>query len=96
MSNNENTIVRVQKNKKSPYVMIDKTGLEDSRLSFKAKGILAYCLSRSDDWKIIVSDLVNRSADGKSAIYSGIDELQKYGYITERRINKWKTIYKTF
>ena len=40
-SKNDKTIIRVAKNKDNPYVMMNKAGLNDSRLSFKAKGILA-------------------------------------------------------
>lgn len=31
------------------FVMMDKTFLEDTRLSFKAKGILAYLLNKPDN-----------------------------------------------
>ena len=38
-------VIRVRK-RPNNFVMIDKTFLEDDRLSFKAKGILAYLLSK--------------------------------------------------
>ncbi len=43
------TIVRVNK-RSNPYVVIDKTALNDDRLSWKAKGVLCYLLSLPDDW----------------------------------------------
>ncbi len=70
-----NEIIRVKKCQNN-FVMMDKTFLEDTRLSFKAKGILAYLLSKPDNWKVIVGNLVNSSTDGKKAIYSGLKELK--------------------
>ena len=72
-------IIRV---KKCPgnFVTMNKSFLEDSRLSFKAKGILAYLLSKPDNWKVIVGNVVNACNDGKSSIYAGLKELKKYGY----------------
>ncbi len=43
-----NEIIRVKKCQNN-FVMMDKTFLEDTRLSFKAKGILAYLLSKPDN-----------------------------------------------
>jgi len=85
-NNNDKMIIRVAKNKDNPYVMMNKTGLNDPRLSFKAKGILAYLLSKPDDWKVMVEELINSSADGKRAVYSGLKELETYGYIKRKRV----------
>jgi hypothetical protein len=77
----DKTIIRVQKNKENPYVMLNKTFIEDERLSWKAKGLMTYFLSKPDDWKIMMCDLVKRSVDGRVSVASGINELIKYGYI---------------
>lgn len=61
---------------------MNKTGLNDPRLSFKAKGILAYLLSKPDHWQTRVSDLANHAADGKDAVKSGLRELKSHGYVT--------------
>lgn len=89
-----NEIIRIQK-KRNNYVIIDKTFLEDSRLSFKAKGILAYLLSKPDEWKVIVKDLMNHSGDGRNSVYSGLKELQKFGYYEKKpvRDQKGKIVY---
>jgi len=95
----QNEIIRIQK-KRNNFVMLDKGFLEDSRLSFKAKGILAYLLSKPDGWKVIVKDLINHSADGKKAIYSGLRELKAYGYYkkvpvrdeSNRVISHWESV----
>lgn len=80
-----NEVIRVKK-RPSRYVMIDKTFLEDDRLSFKAKGILAYLLSKPDNWKVIVGDLVKRSKDGRDSVYTGLKELKECGYYEKNPI----------
>ena len=74
-----NEVIRVQK-RPSNFVMMDKSFLEDIRLSYKAKGILAYLLSKPDNWKVIVGNLVNYSTDGKASVYAGLKELKECGY----------------
>jgi len=75
-------IIRVAKNPDNPFVMMDKRPINDDRLSWKAKGLLAYFLSKPDDWQIHVNDLIKRSTDGAAAVRSGLDELQEYGYLS--------------
>lgn len=73
-------IVRIDK-RDNPYVQIDNTVLEDSRISFKAKGILAYLLSKPPNWTVRIEDLVKHSGgDGPKSIRSGLKELEKFGY----------------
>lgn len=72
-------IIKVEKYD-TPFVQIDKRPLEDPHISWKAKGILAYLLSRPNDWQVRLQDLANRSADGVYAIRSGLAELENVGY----------------
>lgn len=83
--NEQNTIIRTNK-RENPYVMIDKFGLNDDRLSWKAKGLLAYLLSKPDDWKIYERELIKRSTDGRDAVRTGLRELEKYGYMSRRQL----------
>ncbi len=96
-----NEIIRVRRCPNN-FVTMDKTFLEDTRLSFKAKGILAYLLSKPDNWKVIVGNLVNYAVDGKASVYAGLKELKECGYYQKvpirdekgRRILRWEsTIY---
>ena len=96
-----NEVIRVKK-RPSNFVMMDKTFLEDDRLSYKAKGLLAYLLSKPDDWKVIVGNLVNSSKDGKASVYAGLKELKECGYYEKvpvrneqgTRIIRWEsTVY---
>jgi hypothetical protein len=79
------TIVRVAKNRDHPYVMLDRRLAEDPSLSWKAKGLMAYMLSRPDDWQIRVTDLVRRSPGGECAVRSGLRELEQHGYIVRKQ-----------
>lgn len=80
------TMVRVNK-RENPYLMVDKTGLNDVRLSWKAKGILCYLLSLPDDWQVYVSELKNHASDGRDSTATAIKELLKFGYCF-RKINR--------
>lgn len=62
------------------FVQIHKTALNDPKLSFKAKGILAYLMSKPDVWTVRIKDLCNNSHDGPESIRNGLKELQKHGY----------------
>ena len=77
-------IIRVLK-RDNPYVIMDKTGLDDPRLSFRAKGILAYLLSRPDNWTPNRDQLSSVSREGVAAIRTGMKELTDAGYFERKR-----------
>ena len=94
------TIFKINK-RTNPYVMIDTSVAEDIRLTWKAKGLMLYFLSRPDNWEIRRSDLVKRSTDGIDSIKSAIRELIDTGYLTlesfrddKGKIIKW--VYSVF
>jgi len=73
------SIVRVHKHLEA-FVVLDKTAINDPRLSWKAKGLHVYLLSLPDDWNIVMEDLGNRSSDGRASTRSGMEELLELGY----------------
>lgn len=83
------SIIRVSK-QNNPFVQIDKRCLEDIGLTWQAKGLLAYLLSRPDNWNVRVSHLVKQSLNGRDATYNIIGELIACGYCqrTQRRDDK--------
>ena len=91
-------IVRVAKN--SNYVVMNRTALNDKRLSWKAKGIMAYLLSMPDDWVFYMEELMTHAADGRDSFRSGFNELKKAGYVERKpikdeatkKIKEWETI----
>lgn len=80
-------IYKIQK-RESPFVQIDKHVFENSKISWKAKGILGYLLSKPNDWKVRIGDLKNKSTDGKSACRSALKELENNGYIIRKMERK--------
>ena len=63
------------------YLIVSKVAIEDNRLSWKARGILIFLLSKPDDWNVIVAYLINQSPDGRSAVMAALKELEDCGYM---------------
>lgn len=70
---------------------MNRTALNDERLSWKAKGIVAYMLSMPDDWKFYVKEIANHSKDGEDSLRTGIKELKECGYVKRYPIKDEKT-----
>ncbi|MGW6151345.1 DnaD domain-containing protein [Bacillus mycoides] len=90
-------IFRVKKD--NNYSVINNTGLKDKRLSWKAKGILAYILTLPDDWVFYREELSQHAKDGINSLRAGMQELKEYGYIKrfpirdeKNKIVRWETI----
>ncbi|MGX5585886.1 DnaD domain protein [Bacillus thuringiensis] len=90
-------IFRVKKD--NNYSVINNTGLKDKRLSWKAKGILAYILTLPDDWVFYREELSKHAKDGINSLRAGMQELKEYGYIKrfpvrdeKNKIVRWETI----
>jgi hypothetical protein len=72
-------IVRIKK-RTHPYVQIDKRPLENVALSWRAKGLYAYLLSRPNNWRIRMTQLATVSADGKTSLSNIMRELRIAGF----------------
>lgn len=76
------------KKRSNPFVQIDKGILSDENLSWKAKGILAYLLSKPDGWVTYLTDIEKRAKDGRDSVSSGIKELLDAGYLKRTRVRE--------
>ncbi|MFJ3685599.1 hypothetical protein [Pseudomonas sp. NPDC090208] len=82
------SIVRVAR--KDTYYVLPSNVINDDRLSWEARGILVYLLSKQDNWKIRIKDLMARTANclgkrsGRDKVYSLLIELQKAGYVVRQ------------
>lgn len=65
----------------NPFVQLDKHVLNDETISWEAKGIMAYILSKPDGWTIRKTDLIKRSKSGKTRVESALLELMAAGYL---------------
>lgn len=68
---------------KRDYVILSKTFINDSRLSFKAKGVMTYISSKSDDYVVNITEISKTAKDGKASVRTAIQELLAYGYLEE-------------
>jgi hypothetical protein len=73
------TIIRARRRHR--FVIVDQRAVEDTRLSWAARGLLGYLLSRPDDWKVLVKDLQRRGDLGRDAVYKLLKELRAAGYL---------------
>ena len=79
----------IRKKQKDRFSIVDNKVIEDKRLSFKARGLLIYMLSKPDDWKFYTEELAKRSdKDGISAIKSALNEIESTGYLTRKQEHK--------
>ena len=77
-------VFRVERTKN--YTVMANYHLKDKRLSLKAKGLLSVMLSLPDDWNYNMKGLARLSKDGLDSVRSTVNELERYGYVTRRRI----------
>ena len=66
------------------YTVVHNQTLTDTRLSWKARGLLAYLLSKPDNWTVIVASLVKEAPDGRAAVLTALGELEANGYLIRR------------
>ena len=79
-------IIRVNRDKYNPYAIIPKTILEDRRLSWAARGVLGYLLSKPDGWQVRFWDLIKQGNLKRDAMQKILKDLQAYGYMHRVRI----------
>lgn len=77
-------ILRIEK--QESYVVVDKQFVNDINLSFKAKGILLYMLSKPNGWNFYETEIAENSIDGVKRVKTGISELIKQKYIERRQL----------
>lgn len=74
--------------KTNNYFVCPNGFLVDEHLSWRAKGILAYLLSKPDDWVVQIKDVVNHAKEGNKASRSAIQELLQHGYMAKRIVRE--------
>jgi len=88
------TINRVRRT--SHFTTIPNATLRDARLSWRARGILAYALSHTDDFRLTSADLTAAGAEGRDAVRKALTELEETGYRRQVKVQddagKWSTI----
>lgn len=67
------------------WTSVPNAALEDATLSWKARGLLAFLLSKPDDWNTTIRGLVRAGKDGYDAVESGLAELEAAGYLVRTK-----------
>lgn len=75
-------IIRVRKDRENPFAQVPRALLEDTSLTWQARGVLTYLVSKPDHWQVQVADLVNRGDLKRDGIYSVLKELETAGYVS--------------
>lgn len=87
------TIYRTER--RAGFAQIPNDALRDERLSFRARGLLAYMLSFPDDWRHRADDLSEKGKEGREAVRTALRELEAIGYrVKEKRqdeLGQWRT-----
>lgn len=81
MNNDRITIIRAEHGPKNPYLMLLRATAQDETISFEARGLLIYLLSKPDNWTLMVADLMRAGGCGRDRIYRIVKELCDAGYI---------------
>ena len=76
----------IRQKRKKRFSIIDNRVIEDKRLTWGARGLLEYMLSKPDDWKFYMSELITHSDnEGRDKTYGYLKELKKYGYVIRKQ-----------
>jgi len=69
----------------STAVAIPVATLQDTRLSFRARGVLAFLLTFEDDTLISTADLPQHGTEGRDALRKALGELKEFDYVRQTR-----------
>ncbi|MBS9373109.1 replication protein [Rhodococcus sp. B50] len=81
----------------SNFTILSNAVINDERLSFRARGVLIWLLSKPDDWRTRSDAIAGQSPkEGRDAIRSALRELAELGYLIREKIQnergQWITI----
>lgn len=88
-------IIKVLK-RENPYVQIDKTGVDDSDLSWEATGLLTYLIGRPHNWKINIAHLASVKKNKETSTRNALLELRKAKYCHYFEVRTAGKIVETF
>jgi hypothetical protein len=85
------SIVRAPR-KKSNFTILDNDVIHDSRLSYRASGVLIEILARPDNWRTNAEQLARqRNQEGRQAIRTALKELRAAGYLVHQKVRDPET-----
>lgn len=67
------------------FTQIANALFRDRRISFKAKGIFGLISTHREGWRVTVAELARCGPEGRGAVTTGLEELEKFGYLKRER-----------
>ena len=77
-------IFRIEKTKN--YTVMANFHLREKSMSLKAKGLLSWMLSNTDDWDYSIEGIVANCKENKTAIRTALQELIDFGYLEIKKL----------
>lgn len=75
----------VRESRRERFTVVSNDAIEDHRLSFQAKGLLLYLLSKPDGWSVSRDQLATVGPNRVDSVRAMLTELEKCGYLTRIR-----------
>ncbi len=75
----------LRKQSRAGWTTIDNSILESELLSWRAKGLACYLISKPNDWVIRMPHIVHIGKEGEKAVRTALQELATAGYLMRRR-----------
>lgn len=75
----------IRKSKRRKFTSLSNQLLQNHSLSFATRGLLAYLLSKPDDWECRITDIEREGNIGTTARRTMMIEAEKAGYLTFER-----------
>lgn len=82
------TVYIFRLDKARDFTMISNFMINDASLSWEARGLQMYLLSKPDDWKVRLYDLIARGPAGEHKIQRMLRELEDAGYLLRKRFRR--------
>lgn len=79
-------LITLRKKKSSKFYPVDLRVIENESLSWAAKGVWTYLISRPDGWKVNRTDLLSKGKEKDSALRAILKELEKAGLLKIERL----------
>lgn len=79
-------LITLRKRKTTKFYQVDLRIIELPSLSWGAKGLWTYLISRPDGWTVSRADILARSTEGERAVRTLVKELQSVGLIEITRV----------
>lgn len=75
---------------------MNKTGLNDNRLSLQAKGLLCYLLSKPDNWYVNTDDIIAHTSNRIKSIRTAMTELIHFRYMFKHQFRNKDGTYDSY